>query len=530
MAITKIIGAIHPPKRGGRYKVLNNVINYITKAEKTADGLYVGTSNCLSETALREMIQTKEMYGKTSSVPSERLGYHLTIAFSKEEKVTPEKALQVMKDFTEEFLKSEYEAVYSVHVDKEHIHGHLCFNSVNIQTGKKFRYEDGDWAKLIQPVTDRVCERHGLNTLAMDTGMSPEEYEKERKRKKHQSFREKSQKSHSNNKYHKDSAEKYSWNEHLRTLIDAAVLKSESFEGFEEFLKQQGVQIRKGNSEKFGPYIKLKAPGMEIFRKTYQLGKDYTVEHLKERISIKDKPLPEYKLPEGVVLTIPIHYFVRMKRVPLSATMKRYYARLYRLGIQPDYPKKITFQDRKASILKAEQQEEQWKIVLKYGISSKEDAENAVTQSKLELQQAEALKQEFIQKHAPYSLMLRSYKTAEKLKGKYKLYSEGYQEFEKEAENYLRLKKIYSRYGFSEEKIKQYSEDYVNEQKEIAVRQKEAVKQFEAAKAVFCEFTSEEEGFTDEMEQFYQSVPEQEKKEEEEEKRKEWAKRKRNTI
>lgn len=42
MAITKIIGSIHPPKSGGRYKVLKNSINYVLNPKKTMDGLYYG--------------------------------------------------------------------------------------------------------------------------------------------------------------------------------------------------------------------------------------------------------------------------------------------------------------------------------------------------------------------------------------------------------------------------------------------------------------------------------------------------------
>ena len=71
MAITKIIGAIHPPKSGGRYKVLKNVINYVINPLKTENGKYTGSINCTTQTALKEMIMTKEHYNKTSSAPSE---------------------------------------------------------------------------------------------------------------------------------------------------------------------------------------------------------------------------------------------------------------------------------------------------------------------------------------------------------------------------------------------------------------------------------------------------------------------------
>ncbi len=41
-------------------------------------------------------------------------------------------------------------------------------NSVNYLTGKKFRYEKGDWAKYMQPITNRLCEEYGLSTITID--------------------------------------------------------------------------------------------------------------------------------------------------------------------------------------------------------------------------------------------------------------------------------------------------------------------------------------------------------------------------
>lgn len=43
---------------------------------------------------------------------------------------------EIIRRFAEGFLAGEYEAVYSVHDDKDHCHGHLVFNSINMITGK----------------------------------------------------------------------------------------------------------------------------------------------------------------------------------------------------------------------------------------------------------------------------------------------------------------------------------------------------------------------------------------------------------
>lgn len=41
--------------------------------------------------------------------------------------------------------------------------------SVSFVDGKKYRYEKGDWAKEIQPITNRLCEEFGLSTIDIET-------------------------------------------------------------------------------------------------------------------------------------------------------------------------------------------------------------------------------------------------------------------------------------------------------------------------------------------------------------------------
>ena len=51
--------------------------------------------------------------------------------------ITPELALEIAKEFASEHLPG-YQTVIGVHVDKEHIHAHILFNSVNADTGEKY--------------------------------------------------------------------------------------------------------------------------------------------------------------------------------------------------------------------------------------------------------------------------------------------------------------------------------------------------------------------------------------------------------
>ena len=106
------------------------------------------------------MMETKKIYEKLTG----RQGYHFVLAFEKGEG-TEEQVYRVAKEFCELYLGDAYDYAFAIHNDKEHLHAHICFNSVSRTSGYKYRYLKGDWENSIQPVTDRVCEKYGLNRL-----------------------------------------------------------------------------------------------------------------------------------------------------------------------------------------------------------------------------------------------------------------------------------------------------------------------------------------------------------------------------
>ena len=65
--------------------------------------------------------------------------------------------MKIIGKFVEEYLGKEFEAVYALHDDTDHIHGHIAFNSVRcIGEGKKYDYRNGDWDKIIQPLVNKI--------------------------------------------------------------------------------------------------------------------------------------------------------------------------------------------------------------------------------------------------------------------------------------------------------------------------------------------------------------------------------------
>lgn len=167
MAITKIM-CMKSAEHGNVAAHLKYSLAYICNEEKTEKGSLVGGINCLPDFSYEQMKGTKEMFGQTGG----RQGYHFIMSLKPGEG-TREQMYEITRRFAEEFLGGEYEGVFSVHTDKDHLHGHLVYNSVNMVTGRKYSYKRGDWKNVIQPITNRLCEEYGLSIVAAEYSKDP---------------------------------------------------------------------------------------------------------------------------------------------------------------------------------------------------------------------------------------------------------------------------------------------------------------------------------------------------------------------
>lgn len=167
MAITKILH-INEVDTGNPARHLEQALDYIQNPEKTNENVLVGSINCLPETAFEQMMDTKMTFGKTDK----RQGYHIIISFVPGE-TTEEIAFDIVERFAKEYLKGEYEAVYAVHNDKDHMHAHLIFNSVNLVTGVKYEYRKGEWKRRMQPITNKLCKEYNLEIMPAEYAREP---------------------------------------------------------------------------------------------------------------------------------------------------------------------------------------------------------------------------------------------------------------------------------------------------------------------------------------------------------------------
>lgn len=265
MAVT-VLGNIKANERGRASQYLMNSIKYVLNPEKTEENLWMG-SNCGTNAMeiYNAMMDTKRSFQKLNG----RQGYHFVISFRPGE-CNETKAYDVVQEFCETYLNG-YDYVYTIHNDHEHMHGHIVFNSVGRIDGNKYRYVNGDWEKYIQPITDKICMKYGLEKL---------EYDRSKGRKG---------KSYAEHAAEKDGG--FSWKKIIRLDIDRAVSISDTFDDYIKEMQLMGYEIRQGESRLHGHYIAYHHGAMnnsgrksERARRDYRLGDGYTFSDIQERI------------------------------------------------------------------------------------------------------------------------------------------------------------------------------------------------------------------------------------------------------
>lgn len=289
MAITKILN-IHCATGGNPAAHLKNALEYIRNPDKTEQCRLVGSVNCLPDSAFEQMLDTKCVYGKSGK----RQEYHVIISFPPDKAVTPEQARFVAEGFLVDVLKGEYEAVYAIHTDKEHTHIHIIWNSVNLITGEKYNSPKGNWKNHLQPVTNKYCELLGLEIMPAEYAKNPVNMSKD-KWEYEQSFKD------------------YILNDAKLCLSYAG-----SLEHFIFLMKRMGYEF-KGKD-----YLSVRIPGMKLYHRLDKLDDIFSKKELPVILKYGYGQYYRRYQTKGILY---------VKRANLTPMQKRYYAKMYRLGL-----------------------------------------------------------------------------------------------------------------------------------------------------------------------------------------------------
>lgn len=135
---------------------LKRVLTYITNPAKTADHLKDG-HNCNIQKALNDFSIIKNVFHQTEG----RQYVHFVQSFAPFDKVTPELVKKIADELVQHPSFNGYQVAYAVHTDKDHLHTHFVINTVNIETGKKWR-QSKEELQAFKDYSDEICNKHGL--------------------------------------------------------------------------------------------------------------------------------------------------------------------------------------------------------------------------------------------------------------------------------------------------------------------------------------------------------------------------------
>ena len=286
MAITKILN-IQESEGRNPASHLKNALEYIQNPDKTEECVLVGGINCLPDTAFEQMEETKNIFHKTGK----RQGYHVIISFSPEEKVTAEQAMYVLEHFAKDVLGDDYEAVYAVHTDREHMH--LIWNSVSMTTGKKYNSPKSNWKNHLQPITNKYCDELGLSIMPAEYSRNP--------------------KNISRDKWEREMSMK----EIILRDAKMCAYAAGNVEHFKYLMKRLGYVFKKD------AWMEVQAPGFRYYHKLAKLDEMFSEDMLRHYVDMPWMSKPYFYSSD-----------IRgLHRAKLSPYQKRFYSKLYRLRI-----------------------------------------------------------------------------------------------------------------------------------------------------------------------------------------------------
>ena len=288
MAITKILN-IQESEGRNPASHLKNALEYIQNPDKTEECVLVVGINCLADTAFEQKEETKNIFHKTGK----RQGYHVIISFSPEEKVSAEQAMYVLEHFAKNLLGDDYEAVYAVHTDKEHMHGHLIWNSVSMTTGKKYNSPKSNWKNHLQPITNKYCDELGLSIMPAEYSRNP--------------------KNISRDKWEREMSMK----EIILRDAKMCAYAAGNVEHFKYLMKRLGYVFKKD------AWMEVQAPGFRYYHKLAKLDEMFSEDMLRHYVDMPWMAKPYFYSSD----------IMGLHRVKLSPYQKKFYAKLYRLRI-----------------------------------------------------------------------------------------------------------------------------------------------------------------------------------------------------
>lgn len=326
---------------------LDNRINYAlneAKTQRTENGQVLQAAiNCQLDSAYQDMMQTKRRWDKEKRLIQ---GYHIIHSFAPGE-VTPEQAHRLSVEFAERLLQGRFEAVVATHIDHQHIHAHIVFNSVSCMDGKMYRDNFKAYFGDIRGISNEISQENDLSII--DPKNKGKHYAE----------------------WNAEQSGKPTVRGLIRQDIDAALIESFTLQSFYEALQKRGYTIKRGANVK---HMAVKPPGSNRFIRLDSLGDGYTEADIRDRLNKGRTEQPSQEIPERIYLPqkrykVKHRSPARREKRRLSGLRRLYLHYLYLLSPPRPRRRPVPFPVR-AEVRRLDQYKRQFALLHKYRINN----------------------------------------------------------------------------------------------------------------------------------------------------------------
>lgn len=193
------------------------------------------------------------MTGREQKKGSDVLCYQIRLSFYPGE-ITPEEANRISYELAMRWTKGRHAFIVMTHMDKQHIHSHIYYNSTTLDCTRKFRNFWGS-SFALRRLSDRLCLENGLSIV---------ENPKPRSKGKFRNYGE----------WQAGQKKPLTYQDRLRAAIDTALAKKPAdFPAFLSLMEQASYEVKQRRGA-----ISFRAPGQEQFTRLRSdtLGEGYS--------------------------------------------------------------------------------------------------------------------------------------------------------------------------------------------------------------------------------------------------------------
>lgn len=243
-------------KRMAHYGSPKELIEYILDNYEYSEKVAVASSiNCNVDTALLEFLDVQQKF----EMRGNRVAYHIIQSFSPNDNITPEQANEIGNRLCKE-LYPDFQCIISTHIDRGHIHNHICLNAINIE-GRKLEdrlANEKEGLYGLSDTSDKIAAEYGCFIMPKRTF------------------------SKIKNKDYYYQYKQQSWKEKIRIDLEDLIHKCNSVDELLEELSILGYEIKRGK------HLAVKILGMERFARLSTIDKKYSEQNLYSLYKVKN--------------------------------------------------------------------------------------------------------------------------------------------------------------------------------------------------------------------------------------------------